>query len=99
MATEEERAAMEKLVAMESQWRGDVIELLQQIAGFAQAGAEAQHAGLAALAEIRALLSVEAPGEAGEPPELVSVADLLGSIAEDIEEAGTAANLLSSDPE
>jgi len=91
---------LEAMLYAERQWRADVLEVLLRIAALAEAQTEAQHAALAALAEIRALLVVEVPPEnEGEPPESVSVADLLESIAEDVTEAGQAANLLTVDEE
>ena len=88
---------LEAMLHAERQWRADVLEVLLRLAGFAEASAEAGHAALAALAEIRALLVVELPPEEGEPAESMSVADLLESLAADVTEAGQAANLLESD--
>jgi hypothetical protein len=85
--------------AGERQWRSDMLEVLLRIAGFAEAHAEAQHATLAALAEISGLLVVELQPEDGQAAESVSVADLLENIADDIAEAGQAANLLTVDEE
>lgn len=91
---------LEAMLHAERQWRADVLEVLLRIAGFAEASAEASHAQLAALAEIRALLVVDVHAEDGSEPGLpVSIAELVDSIADDIAEAGQAANLLTVDEE
>jgi hypothetical protein len=92
-----EAQALEAMLAAERQWRADVLEVLLRGVGYLEALAEASHGQLAALAEIRSLLTVDQASETGEELEAVSVAELLERIAEDVEEAGQAAHLLTED--